>query len=283
MFSIVTPSYNQAEFIRDTLESVRCQSRDDIDHIVIDGESDDGTLDVLREYDNDITWISEPDQGQADAINKGFDRADGDIIGWLNSDDVYFDRTVLDRVATYFARTGADIVYGDIGLIDAASDIMKLRCVPDWNYARLRRGCFIEQPALFFRRKVLAEERLDTGLDFAMDYEFWLRLGKAYDFHHVDDILAGDRNHHERKILNRREEMLHEAVEIAGKYGASSGIDHRLRRLWDITTSGLPRRVRAMSRTVEMHRDTPDFAFDGGLYPIQEMMLNVFRPNRLLT
>ena len=283
MFSIVTPSYNQVDFVRDTIESVRRQSYDDVQHIVIDGQSDDGTLDILREYDDEITLVSEPDRGQADAVNKGFDQVAGEFVGWLNSDDVYFDTAVLDRVETYFKQSEADVVYGDIALIDAGTNVMKLRCVPDWDYQRLLRGCFIEQPALFFRREVLANERLDATLNYVMDYEFWLRLGEDYEFHHVDDVLAGDRNHPRRKILDQREEMQREATRVANEYGAPSGVPYRIGRAQDVIASGFPRRLRAFLGTLQLYRDQPELAFDGQFYPLPTMLHNVFRPNRNLT
>ncbi len=230
--SVVTPSYNQAEYIRDTLKSVQAQSYDRVNHVVVDGESDDGTLDILREYDDDITWVSEPDEGQSDAINKGFNMTDGDIIGWLNSDDVYFDTEALARVVSYFDRYDADVIYGNIVLLDAESNVKKVHAVPEFDYRKLLRYCFIEQPALFFRSSVLEEERLDTDLAYVMDYEFWLRLARDYEFRHVGDILAGDRNHSQRKILKDREAMQAEGAIIR-----------------DLSSFGLPQHVRITTGT----------------------------------
>lgn len=278
--SVVTPSYNQAGYIEDTIRSVANQTHEPVDHVVVDGESTDGTVDILERYDDSIEWVSEPDDGQSDAINKGFDRVDGDIVGWLNSDDVYFDVGVLERVADYFARTGADVIYGDMALIGPDSDILSIQVVPDFDYDRLLRGCFIEQPALFFRGHVLEDNRLDTDLEYVMDYEFWLRLAEKYDFRHVNDVLAGDRNHSERKILSQRDAMQQEAREIQRQYGASSSPRFELERKFDTATSGLPRALRAVVRTVNLHRNPPEFAFDGGLSPLGEMIGNAFRPNR---
>lgn len=280
--SIVTPSYNQADFLVDTLKSVRRQTLPSVEHVVVDGESDDGTLDILREYDDDIRWVSEPDEGQSDAINKGFDMATGEYVGWLNSDDVYFDTIVLERVVDYFEQTGADVIYGDMALLDADSNVLKLHCVPDWDYDRLLRSCFVEQPALFFRREVLEGNRLDVDLAYVMDYEFWLRLGREYEFHHVSDVLAGDRNHPDRKILDQREAMQAEAAEIAREYGAPAGREYRLGRAVDAVASGGPRRLAAIARTIELHRSPPTLAFDGELCPLGTMLANVFRPNRTL-
>ncbi|WP_132057810.1 glycosyltransferase family 2 protein [Halorussus amylolyticus] len=282
MISVVTPSYNQVDFIEETLESVRCQTYEDIEHIVVDGESNDGTVELLESYDEAIRWKSEPDNGQSDAINKGFDMATGDVVAWLNSDDVFFDTRTAERVVEYFRRYDADVIYGDIALIDAESEVLKVRCVPNFDYNRLLRGCFIEQPALFFRSNVLEDERLDTSLEYVMDYEFWLRLAQDYDFRHVEDVLAGDRNHPNRKILKARDKMKTEGKKMRRTYGAEFGFPYRLGRASDIMFSGVPRRLKAVNRTVELHRDAPELAFGGQLKPLSTMARNVFRQNRSL-
>lgn len=284
LVSVVTPSYNQAQFIEDTLASVRNQTYDRVEHIVVDGGSDDGTLDILRAHDDSIRWISENDDGQSDAINKGFDMAEGDIVGWLNSDDVYYDTGVLDRVVSYFQNGDADVIYGDMALLDADSNVMKFQIVPDFDYNKLLRYCFIEQPALFFTAETLLGERLDTDLAYVMDYEFWLRLARNHEFRHVDDIIAGDRNHENRKILHDREQMKQEGRKMRQTYGAAdpNSVEHRIQRLRDKLTSGAPRRVKAVRRTLSHHRHRPELAFDGEMCSRSEMLRNVFRPNRVL-
>lgn len=284
LVSVVTPSYNQGRFIEETLASVRNQTYDRVEHIVVDGGSDDGTLDILQAHDDSIRWLSEDDDGQSDAINKGFDMAEGDIVGWLNSDDVFYDTEVLDRVVSYFDTYDADVVYGDMALLEADSDVMKFQIVPKFDYGKLLRYCFIEQPALFFTAGALEGERLNTDLAYVMDYEFWLRLARDHEFRHVDDVLAGDRNHENRKILHDREQMKQEGKEMRQSYGAvdPDSIEHRIQRLRDKLTSGMPRRLKAVRRTLDHHRRRPELAFDGELYPRSEMIRNVFRPNRVL-
>jgi glycosyltransferase involved in cell wall biosynthesis len=282
LVSVVTPSYNQVEFIEETIQSVACQRYSNVEHIVVDGESDDGTLNILRKYDDRITWISEPDEGQSDAINKGFEMANGEVVGWLNSDDVYFDRGVLGRVVDYFERFGADVIYGDMALLSADSDILKLQIVPDFDYNRLLLKCFIEQPSLFFRGSVIEEESLDTNLAYVMDYEFWLRLAGEYEFHRVEDVLAGDRNHSKRKILNERDAMQTEAEELRAEYDGPTGAARKRKLKVDFIKSGAPRAVKAAIETVHLHRKNPDLAFEGRLRPISEMIGNVLQPNREL-
>lgn len=280
--SVVTPSYNQARFIEDTLQSVAAQTYGRVEHVVIDGGSTDGTVDILQRHEDDVDWVSEPDDGQSDAINKGFDRASGDIVGWLNSDDVYFDVEVLERVVRYFEETDADVIYGDVALIGPNSDVLSLQIVPDFDYNLLLCGCFIEQPALFFRDYVLNDNRLDTDLEYVMDYAFWLRLAHKYEFYHVNDVLAGDRNHPDRKILDQRDAMQREAREVQRHFGAPSDFRLEQKRRLNLLTSGLARTLRAVIRTVQLHRSSPNLAFDGRLQPVAEMLRNSFRRNRNL-
>ena len=282
LISVITPSYNQAGFIEDTISSVASQCYSRVEHIVVDGESDDGTFDILREHDERLRWISEPDDGQADAINKGFEMANGDVIGWLNSDDVFFDIGVLNRVVGYFDRYDVDVIYGDMALINADSEVLKLQVVPNFDYEQLLVGCFIEQPSLFFRKEVVAKNRLDTDLTYAFDYEFWLRLAREYEFRHVSDILAGDRNHGARKILHQRDAMRRESQAVRERYGGPIEVAHERRRKLKTVTSGVPRAGLAALRTVSMHSLPPELAFDGELRPLAEMVVNAVRRNRNL-
>lgn len=281
LISIVTPSYNQVEFIEDTIRSVRRQSYDNVEHIVIDGKSTDGTVDILKEHDH-IEFISEPDDGQADAINKGFEMANGDIVGWLNSDDVYFDTSVFDRVVRYFDDTGSDIVYGDMALIDEDSEVLKVHCPPDFDAIKLLRYCFITQPSLFFASNVIGNNRLNEDLEYVMDYEFWLRLSREYEFTHVNDVLSGDRNHSGRKIIANRDQMRAEMREIQQQYGVRRGRRFEFDRQVSKLTSGLPRRLKSVKQTLRFHHDPPDFAFDGELKPQSAMVRKTLQPNHEL-
>ena len=146
-----------------------------------------------------MRWISEPDEGHADAVNKGFAMAKEEIIGWLNSDDVYFDRGTVSAVVEAFQKhSEADIIYGDCAYIWEDGTILRVQCVPYFRYSRLLRGCFLEQPAVFFRSHVVKRHKLEKRLKVAIDYEYWLRIGKEYRFVHIPRILAADRNHRGR-------------------------------------------------------------------------------------
>jgi glycosyltransferase involved in cell wall biosynthesis len=207
--SILTPSYNQAQWLGDAIESVRTQTYPNIQHVVFDGGSTDGSLDLLGAAErSDFIWESGPDNGQSDAINKAFARASGDIIGWLNSDDAYFTRDVVASVVAIFdVQPEVGVVYGHAVRIDADGKVLYVLWVPPAAPRLLARGYNpVRQPAVFVRRSALGREMLvDPEFDYMMDRELWLHLSRRTRFHRLDRILAVDRHHALRKSWARRD------------------------------------------------------------------------------
>ncbi|NMC31947.1 MAG: glycosyltransferase [Veillonellaceae bacterium] len=211
--SIITPSYNQGRFIADTIESVLSQEIHDLEYWVIDGGSTDETLQVLRRFEGRIHWVSEPDAGQTDAVNKGIRRSAGEIIGWLNSDDIYYPGA-LATVADFFLRhPEAEIIYGDADHIDEQGQVLSAYPTEDWNYERLLETCFVCQPAVFFRRSLVEKlGLLNTSLNYCMDYEYWLRAGRIAPMVHVPIRLAGSRLYPDTKTLGSRRKVHQEIL-----------------------------------------------------------------------
>jgi len=211
--SVVTPSFQQGKFIRKTIDSVLGQKYGDKEYVVFDGGSKDETLSVLKGYGQGLRWVSEPDDGQTHAINKGIKATDGGIIGWLNSDDVYYP-DALEWVAQAFREhPEAGVVYGAADHIDEADKVLEPYPVEEWNSDRIKETCIICQPACFFRRSVVERHGLlDEKLNWCMDYELWLRLAKqGVRFLKIPHKLAGSRMYADNKTLSARVKI-HEQI-----------------------------------------------------------------------
>lgn len=220
--TIITPSYNQGRYIKKTIDSVLSQNISNLEYIVMDGGSTDETIDILKSYGNRIIWKSEKDKGQTDAVNKGIRMATGDIIGWLNSDDIYYQKAFESVLQVFEQNPLTNVVYGNAYHIDEEDNIIEEYYTEDFNYERLKEVCFICQPSLFFRKKVVEKYGyLDDTLQYCMDYEYWLRLGKEEKFYRLNQVLAGSRLYDDNKTLGCRrkvhEEMLHMQKKILGK------------------------------------------------------------------
>jgi len=183
--SIVTPSYNQGKFIEETIRSVLLQGYPNQEYIIVDGGSTDGSLEIIRKYEPWLAyWVSEPDAGQSDAINKGWEKSDGEIIAWLNTDDTY-NSCALQHVATMFHRNeSAVLLSGAANTTDVfGRTILFTKESPDIDpYVMLKQsGGVPTQPSVFVRRTVIDEVGfLNIRLHYVMDWEFWIRIGLRY-------------------------------------------------------------------------------------------------------
>lgn len=216
-FSVVTPSFYQGRFIERTIQSVLVQksSNIEIDYVVCDAGSNDQTLEILKRYEDKIRWISEPDQGQADAVNKGIKMTMGDIIAWINSDDVYYSGAFEAVRAIFEAHPDVMAIYGDADHIDELDRVIEAYPTESWNYERLIETCFLCQPAVFFRRSLIETfGNLDASLKYCMDYELWLRWGKHISFYYLPQKLAGSRLYKDNKTLGQRIAVHYEINEM---------------------------------------------------------------------
>ncbi len=199
--SVVTPSFNQGGFIRQTIESVLTQDYPHIDYRVTDGGSTDDTVAILKSYGDRVKWVSEKDRGQTHAINKGMAEATGEIRTYLNSDDLLRPGAVGAVVKHFRDNPACDLVYGRDALIDAEGAYIGLYPTADYSFERLVENCCISQPAAFWRKRIGdLVGPFDESLKLVMDYDYWLRVDRAGGtLEHIPDVLAHTRIHRQSK------------------------------------------------------------------------------------
>lgn len=219
LVSIITPSYNQGEFIKETIESVLKQDYTKIEYLVMDGGSTDQTIEILKSYGDRIQWVSEQDGGQADAVNRGIRRTKGAIIGWLNSDDTYQEGAVTKIVAYMQSHPDTDMVYGQGYYIDKNGNMTGRYPTEPFDRNRLAETCLICQPAAFFTKKIVEQAgMLDVGHQLSMDYELWMRIAKTGKISYLPQYIAASRMYEENKTLSRRKEVFEETCQAVKKH-----------------------------------------------------------------
>jgi glycosyltransferase involved in cell wall biosynthesis len=219
LVSIVTPSLNMARFLPQTIESVLSQDYPHIEYIVMDGGSTDGTVEILQRYGDSLRYVSAPDHGAADAINRGFQTSHGSILAWLNADDFYFPGAVSAAVKKFTTAPEAAVVYGEALWTDPDGNIIGPYPTRPFDRSRLLRECYICQPACFFRRSAFETAgMLDTTFHVVFDYDLWIRLSEHNQFLHFDRQLAYSRMHRGSKTLGSRSQMYKESLQIFKRY-----------------------------------------------------------------
>jgi hypothetical protein len=197
LVSIITPSYNQAAFLEQSMRSVLAQDYSPVEYIVVDGASTDGSLEIIRRYADRLAWwVSESDEGQADAINKGLLRARGEIVAWLNSDDLYMPGAIRAAVTALQADARLGMVFGDAITIDSRGRPLNRLTFGDWGLAELVGFRIICQPAVFMRRAALDQAGLlDPSYHFLLDHHLWIRLARLGPIQHIPASWAAARHH----------------------------------------------------------------------------------------
>ena len=214
--SIITPSYNQDQFLEETILSVLSQDYPNLEYIIIDGGSTDNSIDIIKKYNKRITyWVSEPDDGQADAINKGFHKATGDILHWLNSDDVLL-KGALNLVNDFFIQNPEiDCVMGDLKIIDPTGKFLTLiKAVPFHFNSALYTTGLVPQPSTLFTRKAWRKTgNLDISFTYQFDYEYFLRMSKAgVKFSLLRKPIAQFRLHPDSKTISKYNDLFFKSI-----------------------------------------------------------------------
>ena len=241
LVTIVTPSFNQGEFLAATIESVLAQDYPQIEYLVMDAGSTDGTLALLRGYTNRVRWVSQPDGGQADAINQGWRQGGGAVLAWLNADDVYMPGAVRGAVAALQAHPGAAGVYGDCDTIDQHGHTIGTHPTAPFDYVRLLRTALtpIPQPATFLRRAAVEQAGyLDDRLTMLLDLDLWLRLGATAPLRYIPARWACFREHAGSKTIARQAQAAPEVLAIYRRLFADPALPPAIAALEREATAG---------------------------------------------
>ncbi len=248
LVSIVTTSFNSAAYLGDLIAAVEAQTYDNIEHVMVDGVSDDGTVDLIRQYAErrPVNWVSEPDGGAADATTKGLRMATGDIVVLVPSDDLIFPWSVETAVNYLQDHSDVDVVHGDSISWDVSTDDWSLRLYKPFSYGYLARTQIITPQATYFRRYVISgNEELDTSLKHANDYDWILRLTRHRKVANIHEFLAIFRKR--PGAINYREgvgeEVAREANVARARYIRTTGPVHRVMITWDRIYGAVHRRI----------------------------------------
>lgn len=225
LVTVVTPSYNQGSFIEETILSVLNQDYPYIEYIIIDGGSSDNTLDIIRKYENRLTWVSEPDRGQSHAINKGFRMAKGEILCWLNSDDTYEPGAVSKVVQCFLQNPGTSMVYGLVNVVSESGEVTEtiIAHKPFELWTVIHFGQIIYQASTFFLKDAFDQVgELNEDLNWCMDWDLWIRLGMRYEVINVGHVFANIRMYHSTKTSTGGFKRVKEIVKVMRQYSSCS-------------------------------------------------------------
>lgn len=223
LVSVITPSFNQGAYIAQTIQSVRAQTYHNIEHIVIDAQSTDETITILQEAarQGHLRFVSEPDQGMYSGINKGLRMASGDILAYLNTDDVYVPWTIETAVRRLTRDPSVGFVFGDVVRYDDVNSMGLLIVTPPFRHGHVVRRGFLTQPTVFWRRELTDRYGLfDESLAFVADCDYWMRIGERTEGGKISEILALERNHAAAKRFASPDAMNVELESVRRNHGA---------------------------------------------------------------
>ncbi len=216
LVSIISPSYNQASYLERTILSVIEQDYTPLEYLIVDGESGDGSVEIIQKYADQLAWwVSERDAGQAEAINKGLSRARGEVIAWLNSDDLFLPGAVTRAVSALEANPELGMVFGDAITINDQGQPLSRLTFDDWGLPEFMRFRIICQPAVFMRKAILDRVGyLDPSFHYLLDHQLWIRLARLAPVQHIPDTLAAARHHPAAKNVSQAAAFGQEALRI---------------------------------------------------------------------
>ena len=207
--TVITPSYNQAPYLAQTIRSVLGQGYPNLEYMIVDGGSTDGSQEIIERYAGQLAWwVSEPDEGQSHAINKGLARATGDIVAWLNSDDLYAPGAFEAVVAAFEQQPDAGLIFGDAMTFDQAGKPLNDLVFGSYSLKDLAAFSIICQPAVFIRKAAIDKAGMvNQDYHFLMDHELWIRIARQSEIIHIPTVLAFARNHPTAKMLPKQPDL----------------------------------------------------------------------------
>jgi len=256
LVTIITPSFNQGQFLESTIQSVIQQDYPNIEYIIIDGGSEDQSRQIIQQYSQDTNyWCSEPDNGQAHAINKGLKIAKGELLGWLNADDVLLPNTVSLAVSTFMQYPEIDVVYGHLERINQSREKIPTPILPkdkvEFSKGLIIGECIVNQPGSFWRRRSMEKVgMLDEGLRYGLDYEFWIRLALAgANFKHLPQTVAHFRLSKDSKTVGETEAMALEQLEILDQVLSLDNLPQKI----GLSSKQISRLARKTRSSISLH------------------------------
>jgi glycosyltransferase involved in cell wall biosynthesis len=219
LVSIVTPSLNMGAFLEETIRSVIEQEYPNVEYVVMDGGSTDNSLDILKRYEGRLRYVSRPDKGQADAVNRGFQLTRGSIFAFLNADDTYLPGAISAAVEALAGNPESGMVYGNAWRVTENGARISPYPIEPFDPNGLSRRCFICQPATFLRREVFERcGMLDPHLHFALDYDLWIRVVRQYSMTKIETFLATSRMHGDSKTMGQMDRAMHETIQVLQRH-----------------------------------------------------------------